>query len=204
MDSKRDTLWATDFANNYRVVAYKDVSQDGPVGGQFDVVLGGSATGCSNNEFFNPQDVHVDSNGNLWVADYWNNRIMRFNDVDSLQSGAFASIILGNNNCSSGTSQSTFFNPFALEFDEYGTLYVADRDNNRVLGFLNAVQATQSGFKADFVVGQQNFNIGYYYGPVDQFHFSLPGIAFDTVYSHSLIVADFNERRILRYCRNVQ
>ena len=75
----KGNLWVTD-GNNARVLEYVPPFSDGM---DASVVLGqqdfaGMHTGTSSNMMSEPYDVKVDGNGNLWVADTDNNRILEF------------------------------------------------------------------------------------------------------------------------------
>ena len=43
------------------------------------------------------------------------------------------------------------------DLNQFGTLFVADYQNNRVVGFFNAASIESNGPNADFVVGQPDF-----------------------------------------------
>ncbi|MDE2821870.1 MAG: NHL repeat-containing protein, partial [Chloroflexota bacterium] len=83
--------------------------------------------------------VELDSEGNLWVADSGNNRVLRF--PASGGSGAIAKradLVIGQQGfrgTAPGTSMRSFHTPSALRFDSRERLYVVDTDNNRVLAF---------------------------------------------------------------------
>ncbi len=90
--------------------------------GQFGV--GGSGNG----EFFYPNKIVVDGNGNLYIADSSNNRVQK---LDS--NGNFISEIgLG-----VGSGDGHFFTPRDVAIDGAGNIYVADADNNRIQKFDN-------------------------------------------------------------------
>ena len=83
--------------------------------------------------------VELDSEGNLWVADSGNNRVLRF--PASSGSGEIskrADLVLGQRDfrrTAPGESLRAFHTPSALRFDARGRLYVVDTDNERVLVF---------------------------------------------------------------------
>ncbi|MGA2788380.1 MAG: immunoglobulin domain-containing protein [Verrucomicrobiota bacterium] len=89
---------------------------------------GGLATNAT---FLWPTDVAVDSLGNLYIADWYNNRIRK---VDT---NGIINTVAGNGNVSysgdggPGTNAS-LASPLGVAVDVIGNLYIADRDNNRI------------------------------------------------------------------------
>ncbi|MGC1967209.1 MAG: choice-of-anchor D domain-containing protein [Candidatus Acidiferrales bacterium] len=77
----------------------------------------------------NPFGVAVDGTGDVWVADYWNNRIRMY----SAATGIFNSVV-GNGSVYDGlaaTSGSLYF-PRGPALDSQGNLYITDEGNNRI------------------------------------------------------------------------
>ena len=83
--------------------------------------------------------VELDAEGNLWVADGGNNRVLRFSlDPDTGEIARAADLVLGQPDFESdglGSELQEFHAPSAVAIDEDGFLYVADTGNNRVLVF---------------------------------------------------------------------
>ncbi|KPA19200.1 secreted protein containing Dystroglycan-type cadherin-like protein [Candidatus Magnetomorum sp. HK-1] len=116
--------------------------------------------GSADNEMNYPTGIHVDTFGNLWVADMENNRILRFNDASSKSPGGSADAVLGQagfGSSSRGTSQNTMSSPTDVWVDPTGSLWVADSQNHRILRFDNAV-AKGNGANADALIGQPRFD----------------------------------------------
>ena len=107
-----------------------------------------------------PRGIAVDALGNLFVADAFNNRVLRLDGVGALANGALASSAFGQSNFTSSTfatSENRFWRPFDVAVDGEGRLWVADQLNSRVLGFSGA--ATLPGFpSADLLIGQETFD----------------------------------------------
>jgi len=81
--------------------------------------------GSTNGQFINPYRISVDSSGNIYVPDFGNHRIQKFNS-----SGTYLSQF-GTN----GTGNKQFAGPFDVRFDSSGNIYVSDYWNNRVQKF---------------------------------------------------------------------
>ncbi len=93
-----------------------------------------------------PEGVWVDSIGTLWVGEFRNHRVTRFDDAAGKTGGAPADGVLGQpgfDSSVSGSGPDQLFNPYGVTVDSTDTLWVADVRNNRVVRFsLTAVTTT--------------------------------------------------------------
>jgi sugar lactone lactonase YvrE len=106
-----------------------------------------------------PNGLFVDANGTLWEAEWYNNRVMRFDHAASKANGAAADGVLGQPDFTSkapATTQQGMGNPGGLFVDANGTLWQVDNQNNRVLRFDHAASKA-NGAAADGVLGQPGF-----------------------------------------------
>jgi uncharacterized protein (TIGR03437 family) len=150
---------------------------DGVIG-QRDLVTtfpGGPGSGFTIG-FRSPTGMAVDRNGNLYVADTANNRILRF-PRPAQQTGDLIQpdFVMGQTNFTSSAANQNELNAsartlafsrdgqvyrVALLFDPSGNLWVTDPGNHRVLRYPAAVLAPGSGNapEADLVLGQSDFS----------------------------------------------
>src|SRR5271166_1771382 len=141
-----------------------------------------------------PWATAEDSAGNLYVADYGNNRILQFRPP--FASGMAASLVLGQSDFGNGlgtVTQNGLFGPAGLTFDKSGNLWVADRISCRVLEF---EPPFSTDMNASLVLGQTNFTSELckngsagFYGPTQ--------LVFDS--GGNLWVSDFGNNRVLEF-----
>jgi DNA-binding beta-propeller fold protein YncE len=157
-----DRLWVADYDNN-RVLCFNAISSKAS-GAAAEVVLG-QAIFTTNIEdsgsygLLAPTGVTISSSGNLYVTCSGDNRVLRFDHAATLANGAGANIVLGQPNfatITSGLSEIKMSNPRGAWITTDDSLWVTDRNNNRLLRFSNA-STKSSGAAADGVLGQPDF-----------------------------------------------
>lgn len=202
VDVTNSKLYVVDASNN-RILRYvypttSDQQAAELVFGQANFTDRSSATAV--NGFNNPAACDVDSAGRLWVVDRLNRRVLWFDDAYNASSNQpDADGVLGQANFTtsgSGLSQSKFNNPYDLAITTGGTLFVADRSNNRVLRFDNA-SAKSNGANADGVLGQSSFTTNSSSSAAANTMNQPHGVAVDA--SNTLWVADYGYNRVLRF-----
>jgi len=192
-------LWVADTSN--RLLEFKPPFSNGQ---NASLILGNFASdqGVSAGMVSQPLGIAFDKNGNLWVADSGNYRVLRFDAPFS--SGQAASLVLGHQDFTTGgegvsSSANILRDPYGIAFDEGENLWVTDSGNNRVLEF---TAPFTNGQNASLILGQTIFNAGAINtagntaSSLDQPH----GIAFDK--NGNLWVADSENNRILVYASN--
>lgn len=204
-------LYIADPGNN-RVLGWSDARK--AQGGDFaDIVIGqvdfyralvNSPTSDINSPseagLFVPSVVVVDADGNLWVADTGNSRVLRypkpFEDPSKQQ---LPDLVIGrqslNEVATLNPTAATLGFPSGLAFSLTGQLYVSDLLYNRVLRFdppfANGMEAAMVFGQPDFVTvasGSENGRLNY---PL--------GLAVDS--DDRLYVADVNNKRITIFSR---
>lgn len=175
-----------------------------------------NAGGVSASSLFLPQGLCVDAAGNLWVADAFNNRVLRFNNPLTDATPAAADLVIGQpdfthnaENLGQGGSGPDVALPDSLQFPgrvlvRGPHVWVADSGNSRVLHY---TAPTANKPFADQVLGQfGNFYKRAKNNDGSGQNGSIPsaanllnpiGLALDR--AGSLYVADWANHRVLRF-----
>lgn len=152
-------VWVADSANN-RVMKFAIPAANGVAAslvlGQPDFTYDTSAASQAGMSY--PISVAVDGSGNVWVSDYFNNRVLKY--AAPAASGANASLVLGQAdyagssiNRGGAAAQNTMNMPAAVALN--GTdVWVADSGNSRLLKFANP---SLNGTDAALELGQADF-----------------------------------------------
>jgi sugar lactone lactonase YvrE len=196
-------LWVGD-ADNNRVVEFKPPFSDGMAAsvaiGQPDLThgacnQGGAAPTAST--LCNTRKVAFDRSGNLWEADFGNNRVLEYKPP--FATGMSASVVLGQPDFVSNGAAVTatgMASPAGVTFDAEGNLWVGDYGHSRVLEFKPPFT---NGMAASLVLGQVDFTHGLVNqglaAPTNSTFYGAYGLAFDS--SGKLIVADLYNHRTL-------
>ncbi|MEM9018611.1 MAG: NHL repeat-containing protein, partial [Verrucomicrobiota bacterium] len=200
--TKNGTLWVAD-ENDHRILRFDNAaSLNGEVTanqvvGQPDLSTFDEDT--TRNSLYNPWGIWIDASGNLYVGDYTNNRVLRFDDIESAGNGPDASIVIGQEDFTSnseGTDARGLHTPYYVLVSPTGTLWVGDYSNNRYLGFRDAANLS-SNPAADIVVGQPDFETIDERTPSNRDLLSANSITVDP--SGNLFFGDYSGNRILRY-----
>ena len=163
--------------------------------------IGANNGGLGAQSLRGPQGVAFDAQGNLWVADTGNNRLLRFpagglgavSPAADLVIGQKDFVSAGVDSGSTTESASGLNGPAGVALDAAGDLAASDAGNNRVLIF-NAPLATNPA--AGTVLGQTKFTTKTLPKTPDAASMNSPqGLSFDT--SGNLHVAVPGDSRIL-------
>ncbi len=188
-------LWVVD-TFNYRVLRFAPPFSNGM---NADLVLGQSdftskKAAVTQSGLYGPWGTVFDSTGNLWVADLYGYRVLRYSQP--FTSGMNANLVLGQTTFTTstrGTAQNKLDKPAGMAFDSTGNLWVAEDNNNRVVRF---TPPFTNGMNASLVIGQSSFTSNVAATTQNGLH-SPFSIAFDAV--GNLWVADGFNSRVLRF-----
>ena len=193
------SLWVADSGNN-RVLRFpRPVSQSGRISP--DVVIGqvdfNSALSAAVNasSLNSPSFVAIGPNGDLFVSDNGNNRVLEY--PAGAGSGAAAVRVFGQPGMTTAVrptqvSAQTLAAPQGIAVDPASNLYVADAGSNRVLIFPNTQNAPVAGMAAAFVIGQASFGTNSAGGPQGAYRRGVDS-------SGTIYVADYGNNRVLIY-----
>lgn len=134
-------LWVADSSNN-RILRFNAAGTkatgdpaNGVLGQQTFVV---STQGLTQSKMYAPRRISITSDGELWVTDRNQNRVLRFADAGSKQNGGNADNVLGQldfTDGNGGTSEIRLSAPSGVATDAEGNLFVADYGSHRVLRY---------------------------------------------------------------------
>lgn len=134
-------------AGSHRILMFRGPFASGQtpavVIGQADLIS--ASPGRSATQLRNPYNAILDTAGNLWVSDTFNDRILEF--APPLATGMSASLVLGqsdftsdNLNLSGPKTSVGLAQPEGLAFDKSGNLWGADSYESRVVEFMPPFQ----------------------------------------------------------------
>ena len=166
-------LYVCDFGNN-RVLFFHDPFQDdnaadGLLGqnsfGESDPNGGGSV---SSSVFDHPIYLAVDDSLGIYVSDYYNNRVLFFQNPFETGGDGFADAVVGQpdftsffpNRDAASPADNTLYFPAGLAFDSLGNLWLTDSFNYRILRYPTPLPTT--GGQANWWRGQPSFGTNYY------------------------------------------
>lgn len=151
--------------NNHRILQYNTPFTSGLVAdrvfGQSGVFTTGfcNQSGLNGNSLCTPTGLAIDSTNSLYVADWSNNRVLKYNTP--LTTGTTADKVYGQansmitNSCNlGGITANSLCNPHGVAIDNAGNVYIADYSNSRVLAY-SALPAP-ANTTADRVFGQND------------------------------------------------
>lgn len=198
------TLWVSNF-NIHRILRFQNAATLAN-GANADLVLGQpdfvtGTSGLSATKMNNANGVYIDILGNLWVSEFTNRRVLKFNNAATLVSGDTADAVLGQPDFTTNTANTTQAGSGNVRWitgDILGNLYVVQESNNRISVFLQAATLA-NGANADYVIGQPDFVTGTGLNPPTQNSLRTPrGASVDNV-NKKLWVTDWANNRVLRY-----
>ena len=156
LDSHGD-LWVSDLGNN-RVLEFVPPFHTGMAA---SLVLGqtefsGNAAGTSAVNLSEPWGLSFDPLGDLWLADTANDRVLEY--FPPFSTGMSASLVIGQSDFSGnlgGTLDTNLSGPIGVTFAD-NILWVADQQNNRVVGYYAPFSTGEAAF---YLLGQSAFGV---------------------------------------------
>jgi sugar lactone lactonase YvrE len=153
-------------SQNHRILGFKTIK----TGASATVELGHPAAtaftsntpndgGPSAKSLFVPLGIGIDSKNRIWVADSFNNRVVRFDST--FHNGDPAVLVLGqadfvqtSANRAATTAANTLSNPQIIYVRNSGDVWVGDANNNRNTRFMSTFK---NGMNSIMVLGQPDF-----------------------------------------------
>ncbi|TYB79952.1 hypothetical protein ES674_08525 [Bizionia myxarmorum] len=173
----QDNLYVADNRNN----KIRKVTQNGMVSTVAGSNPGDTDGTGTNAQFYGPQEITADSQGNLYIADSGNHKIRKINSSGEVTT--IAGSIEGN---ADGTGiDAQFYIPIGITLDSQGNLYIADSYNHRIR------KITPSGLVSTIAGSSPGYTDGI--GASAQFYFPLK-IIIDN--QDNLYVSDRNNNKI--------
>ena len=216
LNSNPPHLYVSD-TYNHRVLGYLDVRKVRP-GDRADLVIGqadfrravvnyptNDPERPSQQSLYIPTGLALDPDGNLFVADSGNGRVLQFPKPFDQPPAQWvyprANLVLGQSGFNSKVTdptQSTMSYPYGIAFAGTNGLVVSDTVHNRVLLFRGKPSELTSGQAAGKVLGQTDFR-SFQGGTGDDRMFAPRHISTDT--DDRLYVADERNNRVLIFDR---
>ncbi|CAF4896254.1 unnamed protein product, partial [Rotaria sp. Silwood1] len=141
-------------------------------------------SGNTSNQLNEPWDLALDWSNALYVTDQKNNRVQKF-----LMGMSTGTTVAGQANATGGLTLNYLRGPLGIVVDEYSNIYVADRNNDRVVVWSDGA-LSGSLFAGTGTAGISMNQLSEPYG-----------LARDSS-SDTIYVADFKNHRIMRYSQS--
>ncbi len=188
--------------SNHRILRW-DSEEALVIGSEAEAVFGQSdftsnSSGLSAGKFNNPIGIHIDLEGRMWVGDFGNRRVLRFDNASAIVTGAEANGVIGQPDFttnSTGTTAEKLGGPVGIYVDYTGVLWVSDWSNHRVVFYVNAANLP-NGSPANAVLGQADFGMAV--GAITQTGMKNPNDLYVDI-NGRLWVSDAANRRVLRF-----
>jgi hypothetical protein len=148
----------------------------------------------SANTLAQPGQMVTDSQGGLYIADTYNNRVLYYSPGVTTASRVYGQVNFTTSDQNhGGISATSLSHPYGVALDSSGGLYVADMGNSRVLYYPSGnTTATRVYGQPDFTTNEYN------QGGVSATSLAQPyGVALDS--SNNLYIADTGNNRVLYY-----
>jgi len=142
-------LFIADYGNN----CVREVGTNGiitTVAGTGTAGYSGDGGSAANAKLFDPEGVSLDSIGNLFVADYGNNRVREVG-TNSIITTVAGSGMVGRTGDGGSATNAAFYGPTGVAVDGAGNLFIADKGNSHIreVGFTGSPALTLYNVTSD-------------------------------------------------------
>lgn len=158
---------------NYEVRRYQGLND-----GVGTVVAGRNGRGNGLEQFFNPHFISVDRDYSVYVSDYFNHRVMRWDE------GAEQGTIVAGGH-GEGSSSAQMSRAEGVVVDQLGAVYVTDRQNHRIMRW------SKGSKQGSVIIGGRGAG-----SRADQLNFP-SGLSFDR--NGNLYVVDWGNHRVQKF-----
>ena len=204
---KSGNVYVADYSNHrIRKITEDGEDANGNKIWKVSTIAGSGASGHQNGagataQFSRPSGVAVNSSGNVYVADYGNNRIRKITETEEVDDDGnkiwkvsdFAGGRRGDQDGVAATAQ--FNEPYGVAVDTSGNIYVADYNNHRIRKITETEEVDADGNKIWKVSTLAGGRRGDQDGVAASARFYSP-TAVDVDTSGNVYVADYNNHRI--------
>ncbi len=139
---------------------------------------------------YNPQDICLDKLGNMYIADFWNNRVRKVSATGIISTIAGGGIGLGENG---PATSAQLVSPSCVAVDDSGNIYVGEESSSSLS---NRVRKINSAGVITTIAGNGSFTYAGDGIPATAASISPIKITFDT--SGQLYIADDVNRRVYK------
>jgi sugar lactone lactonase YvrE len=189
------SLWVADYYKN-RVVSFPHAAT-APTGANIGVVLGqgnvtATATGLTAFGLNEPRGLAIDAADNLYIADYGNHRVLRFNQVTNKPTGSSANAVIGQpdfTTASTTPNAALLKNPSGICLDAQARLWVADTGKNRIARYNSPLAVSPTDSPTGYLGGNPTLDASGMFQP----------IAVTVTSGGTLWVSDYRFNRVLRF-----
>ena len=193
-----EKLLLADTENN-RVLIYQAPFTNGMAAnvviGQTDFDSG--LSGCSDSQLSNPYSVFVNTDGKLFIADFFNGRVLIYNSIP-IVNGASADVVVGQVDFNSHVwtcTSTSLGGPTMVAVSPDKKLLISDADHKRVLVY-NTIPES-NGAAADVVIGHADFTSSSNMSISDSTLLYPNGISVS--HEGKLAIGDYTASRVLIY-----
>ena len=97
----------------------------------FEIVAGGNGYGNALNQLYAPASIYIDDDFTIYIADRNNNRIVKWE-----KNATVGIVVAGSATGTAGNALNRLNNPNGVYVDANGTIFIADKDNHRIVKWL--------------------------------------------------------------------